>query len=330
MFNIFDNFIIDKNWIYISLLLFFLLIWFFYNSKKIKPSYVLPLNNLNIFVKNIRSILLFVLMLFLLILPLNISIVQNKIVSKNKTLNIQIIFDVSLSMTANDIKPSRFDWAKNSLINLTSTLTGYNISMITFSGIPFVRMPFSDQNSSIIAKLQNFNLSEFPPTFNFVWTAIWDALLLANDNLINNSKDKNKPWIIILITDGDSNKWSNPIESANFSKSLNIPIYTLWIGNNDFVVWTDYLWNPVTTTINIDLLKDISNISWWKFYRILDQQEFKEVFNEISKIVKSQETVNYKYKYLRLNNILYKIIIFVLIIYLILGFIKTKKLLETK
>ncbi len=329
MFNVFDRIIIDKTGSYISLVLLIIIIAVFFYSQKAKPSYVLPTSRINLLIKNLKKVLIFFLIIIILMLPMNMSIVQDKVVSKNKTLNIQIIFDVSLSMTANDIKPSRFEWAKDSLINLAKTLTWYNISMITFSWIPFIRMPFSDQNFSVVSKLNQFNLWEFPPTYNFVGTAIGDALLLADNNLVSNSKDKEKPWIIILITDWDSNKGSDPIESATYSKSLNIPVYTLWIWNNNFVVGTDYLWSPVTTTINIDLLKNISGISWWKFYRILNQQEFKEVFAEISKIVKSQETINYKYKYLKLNNIFYKIIIFIMIIQLILNFIKVKKILKS-
>jgi len=90
-------------------LLILILIILFAYSKKIKPSFLLPSNSINLFVKNLKILLISFLILFIVVLPLNISLVQDKIVSKNQTLNIQIIFDVSLSMTANDIKPSRFD-----------------------------------------------------------------------------------------------------------------------------------------------------------------------------------------------------------------------------
>ena len=50
-----------------------------------------------------------------------------------KNLPIQIIFDVSLSMAADDLKPSRFVAAKKSLISLVQQLDGYAISLIAFS-----------------------------------------------------------------------------------------------------------------------------------------------------------------------------------------------------
>jgi len=50
------------------------------------------------------------------------------------TLNIEILFDVSLSMTAKDFTPDRFNVAKDSLIEFVKSLdTNYNIGLITFS-----------------------------------------------------------------------------------------------------------------------------------------------------------------------------------------------------
>ncbi|MEI6119225.1 MAG: VWA domain-containing protein [bacterium] len=50
-----------------------------------------------------------------------------------KNIPVQIILDVSLSMAANDLQPSRFVAAKKSLISLIQQLDGYYISLIAFS-----------------------------------------------------------------------------------------------------------------------------------------------------------------------------------------------------
>jgi Mg-chelatase subunit ChlD len=64
---------------------------------------------------------------------LRISIVSDRQVVAQKNLPIQIILDVSLSMAANDIQPSRFVAAKAALISLIEHMDGYYISLITFS-----------------------------------------------------------------------------------------------------------------------------------------------------------------------------------------------------
>ncbi|MEI8008429.1 MAG: VWA domain-containing protein [bacterium] len=59
--------------------------------------------------------------------------ITDKQVVVQKNLPIQIVLDVSLSMAANDLTPSRFVAAKTSLISLIQQLDGYYVSLITFS-----------------------------------------------------------------------------------------------------------------------------------------------------------------------------------------------------
>ena len=73
------------------------------------------------------------LLVCVVLLPLQLSFVTDKQVVTEKNIPIQIILDVSLSMSANDIQPSRFVAAKTSLISLIKQLDGYDISLITFS-----------------------------------------------------------------------------------------------------------------------------------------------------------------------------------------------------
>lgn len=50
-----------------------------------------------------------------------------------QTVPVQILFDVSLSMAANDIDPSRFAAAKQMVDQLLSNWSSYPISIILFS-----------------------------------------------------------------------------------------------------------------------------------------------------------------------------------------------------
>jgi len=72
-----------------------------------------------------------------------------------------------------------------------------------FSGIPFVHMGFGTHTDSARAKWATTHLGQFPPVPQFVGTAIGDALLLGIQNMEMNGFGSG---IMILITDGDSNK----------------------------------------------------------------------------------------------------------------------------
>jgi secreted protein with Ig-like and vWFA domain len=60
--------------------------------------------------------------------------------------------------------------------------------------------------------------------------------LLGIANLKKFALNKEKPGIIVLITDGDSNKGSDPIDAAKIAANSNIPIYVLAIGKSDYIV----------------------------------------------------------------------------------------------
>jgi hypothetical protein len=105
-------------------------ILFFFNKK---PKFLVPIYHLKQRIRWVYTILLGVLVVCVVLLPLRISVVSDKKVVVEKNIPIQIILDVSLSMSANDLSPSRFVAAKESLISLISKLDGYYISLITFS-----------------------------------------------------------------------------------------------------------------------------------------------------------------------------------------------------
>ena len=138
---------------------------FFFNTR---PNFLVPLKYLNQKIWFTYTILLSLLLLSVVLLPLHISLITDKHVVVDKNIPIQIILDVSLSMAADDIAPSRFFAAKKSLISLIQQLDGYSISLIAFSGKPFVYIPFSSSSSAIIRKLESTNLADFPPVKIFL------------------------------------------------------------------------------------------------------------------------------------------------------------------
>lgn len=326
--TLWDSVIIDIDWLIFSfILLVFMWVWYVLNYYQ-KPSFVIPFKNIN-FVKYVfEKALLILILLMILIFPLNISWVVWQRVETWSTFNIQIVFDVSLSMTADDIKPSRFDSAKDSVIHLVRNMKWYNMSVIMFSGIPFVWAPFTDDTEALVSKLWDMSIADFPPTLNFVGTAIWDAILMWVKNLEDYSKIKPQPWLIIMITDWDSNRWSEPLQATSISINKKIPIYTLWIWKNDYIVWYDQFNNPVKTKINIDLLSQIANQSWWKFYRVMTDQEFKNIFDEIARYVKKEEKTVVYNEYFKLNEYVFQILLiclisfFVIRIYVLFGIVK--------
>jgi Ca-activated chloride channel homolog len=141
-----------------------------------------------------------------------------------------IVFDISLSMLAEDVAPNRITVAKNVIRNFISTRTGDRIGLIIFSGKPFVSVPFSTDYrgiSSIISGLSPYLIRQEIPGLS--GTNIGDALLLAN---MTYSGTNNKARSIILITDGRANIGIDPLVSAAESSEKGISIFPIGVGSS--------------------------------------------------------------------------------------------------
>jgi Ca-activated chloride channel family protein len=219
------------------------------------------------------------------------------------------LFDVSLSMAANDITPSRFSAAKSALHDMITTLENYNISLITFSKIPFIRIPFSTDTKAISTKRTQTKLSDFPPVQEFIWTAIGDALLLWIKNLEQFNDKQMQSWIIILITDWDSHEWT-PIESViPILQKKWIPVYVFGIWEQDFTIGIDQQSNTIKARVDLTLLQKIANQTNGQFFRILEAQSFQHTMQDIVKNIKTQEKEKVIEEYFSIN-LIFLIILF--------------------
>lgn len=282
-------FYVDLNWIYISILLFLLFLFVFFLSLFLKPNFLVPFSKIILPRYFFEKLIIFTWLFIILLLPLNISLKWDRIEKIENIANVQILFDVSLSMVADDIYPSRFEATKNALYELVEWLDWYNVWIIIYSWLPFNWIPFSNETSAILSKIKNFNLSEFPPTIDFVGTAIWDAIYLWIDNLFRLYWDTRNPWVILLLTDWDTNKWSDPFQAAEYAKNLWIKIYWVWIWQEDQIVWVDTFGSPVMATFNYSILNDIIETNGWISYHVLTNNDFIRAFEEIKNdIVKNE------------------------------------------
>lgn len=280
------SFSLSGMWISLSLLIL-LWVFFFWNKK---PKYVVPFQGLTPVSWRIYRWAIALALIVALLLPLRLAFVSDTYVVAQKNLPVQIILDVSLSMAANDIQPSRFVSAKQSLISLVDQLDGYYISLITFSGKPFISLPFSSSSSAIITKLSGMNLWDFPPMPDFLWTAIGDALLLWIQNLQYFSHQSvYKPGIVLLITDGDSNIGFNPMQVLDLYKKMNVPIYVVGIWASNYLIGRD-TWNTdITTDINVPLLQSLADTTWWSFLSGGNIQDFDRFFATLIQDIVDQQ-----------------------------------------
>jgi Ca-activated chloride channel family protein len=140
---------------------------------------------------------------------------------------ILVLFDVSLSMEANDVDPTRFAAAQEAARNFVDAIDpGVEVGLISFSGQVNVDVNPTLDRGSMNNGIDNLELAES--------TAIGDALS-AGTKLLVNSADPNSdvaPGVMVLLSDGETTVGRLTSEGAQEAADAGIPVYTIAFGTD--------------------------------------------------------------------------------------------------
>jgi Ca-activated chloride channel family protein len=137
--------------------------------------------------------------------------------------DIMIAVDVSSSMLAQDVKPSRMESAKREIHDFIKVVQGDRIGIVAFAGAAFVQCPLTLDYGA----LQMF-LSELGPDLIPVeGTDIGGAIDSAASSFDEKS---NTDRVILLITDGEDNEGKG-IKAAENAAEKNVKIFIFGIGD---------------------------------------------------------------------------------------------------
>jgi Ca-activated chloride channel family protein len=179
-------------------------------------------------------------------------------VSRNG-IDVMIAMDVSKSMLAQDVMPSRLDRSKQLLSRLVDKLSNDRVGIVVFAGKAYLQMPLTGDHAAAKMYL-NAATTETVPTQG---TVISDALASCDASF--NSKEK-KYKAIILISDGEDHD-EDAVKTAARLGQDGVAIYTVGIGSpQGFPLVeettgqpkTDKEGNPVVSKLNEDELRSIA------------------------------------------------------------------------
>jgi len=270
---------------YTSILLF-LLFYVIYTSK------VLRVNN---FIKSSSKKLLLKFLLrstyfsFFLIALLGPSFGEATKEVKSMGKDIFICVDLSQSMNAFDVQPTRLERVKFELKNIIEAFNSDRKGLIMFSNEAFMQCPLTYDNNALTLFIQTLNTSLVPNT----GTDFGPPLKLALDKLNSekNASIRQKSKVIILISDGEdfgeeTEEIGKKIEEAN------IKLFTLGVGtemgskiktNRGFK--TDRAGNEVKSKLNTIALKRLANKTNGKYFEInQSRNDVNKLINTINQI----------------------------------------------
>ncbi|HEY4208292.1 MAG TPA: VWA domain-containing protein [Puia sp.] len=128
---------------------------------------------------------------------------------KRQGVDVMVVLDVSRSMLARDIKPTRLEKAKQLLMRLNDKLENDRLGLVLFAGRAYLQMPLTTDHGAARMYIQDAS-PDIVPTQG---TVIGEALKMANTSF--NSKER-KYKAILLVSDGEDH---DP-EASKVAKTL--------------------------------------------------------------------------------------------------------------
>lgn len=206
-----------------------------------------------------------------------------------------IAMDISNSMLAEDVVPSRLQKSKMLVENLVDNFTNDKIGLVVFAGDAFVQLPITTDYVSAKMFLQDIS----PSLIRTQGTDIARAISLSMNSF---TQQKGLGKAIILITDGEDHE-GGALEAAKEARKKGINVFILGVGstkgapiplgNGDYM--RDDAGNTVMTALNEQMCRDVAKAGSGTYIHVDNTSDAQEKLNdELSRLQKG-ETDNVVY-----------------------------------
>ena len=200
-----------------------------------------------------------------------------------------IAMDISNSMLAEDVTPSRLDRTKMMVENLVDNFTDDKIGLIVFAGDAFVQLPIT---SDYVAA--NMFLSEIEPSL--IATQGTDIATAINMAANSFTQQQGVGKAIIVITDGEDHE-GGALEAAKAAKKKGMRVYVLGVGsdkgapiplgNGDYM--KDRTGNTVMTKLNEEMCRQIAEAGGGAYIHVDNNTNAqRQLDNELAKLSKKE------------------------------------------
>ena len=213
---------------------------------------------------------------------------------KREGIDMYIAVDVSNSMNAEDIVPSRLERSKQSINRLIADLNGDRIGIIVFADKAYVQLPITTDYAAAKMFLSTVNTK----LVSSQGTAIAEAINLASKSFSDEEHSK----AIIIISDGEDHENDAAIKAAQEAAKMGIRIYTIGMGLPDGAPIPEYnqyghqtgyrkdrQGNTIITRLDEQMLQKIANAGNGIYVRASNSNVgLEKIYNDISKLDKSE------------------------------------------
>jgi Ca-activated chloride channel family protein len=232
-----------------------------------------------------RMSTLFLLLMMVVCLLMAAARPYQKIWIPNRTIDLMLVMDISLSMMADDVKPNRLTSAKEAARHFVDSLPEeVRVGLTLFAGNTYLVSPVTKDHRSVSADLHSLNTSDLQPR-----TEMGSAMQVALKSLAEpqsldqkNTKSAKIPplKVMLLMSDGDSHEGYPWRQAVLNSRKQRVVVHTVGIGTDE-TVSIRYKNQVLPVQFSEQTLKAIAEGTGGKYFRVFRGEDFQSVYDWI-------------------------------------------------
>jgi Ca-activated chloride channel family protein len=197
---------------------------------------------------------------------------------------VMLVIDVSLSMQATDISPSRIESAKASAKSFVDGMTpGINLGLETFGGTATIVVTPTTDRKPVEDGIDNLKLDASTATGDAI-----AAALQAIEQFGRIVPGGPPPARIVLMSDGKQTTGRDEFEAAKLCAEANVPVSTISFGTTDGTITLNGRLTPVP--VDDDSLHRVADLSGGQFYKADSGQKLQEIYDTLGQQIGYETT----------------------------------------
>jgi Ca-activated chloride channel family protein len=188
---------------------------------------------------------------------------------------VMLAIDVSLSMEADDVAPTRIEAAQEAAKQFVAELPEtYNLGLVTFAKSANVLVPPSKDRAAVTAAIDGLTLAEATATGEAVFTCLEAIRAVPADGA-----EGLPPARIVLLSDGYRTAGRSVEDAAAASAAANVPVSTIAFGTDTGVV--DIGGALQRVPVDRLSLEQLADSTKGFFYEAASVSELKQVYEDM-------------------------------------------------
>ena len=253
-------------------------------DKRLQESLMPNRSKIRPLLKYVLSLIVYALLIIVLARPQAGTKISNE---KRNGIEAMVALDISNSMLAEDVAPSRLDKSKMLIENMIDGFKNDKVGLVVFAGSSFVQLPITTDFVSAKMFLQSLN----PSLIASQGTDIGGAI---NTCINCFTKKENVGRAIVVITDGEDHE-GGAIEAAKAAKKKGINVFVLGIGmpkgglipDGHGGYMKDNHGNEVLSVLNEDMCKQIAQAGGGAYIHVDNTNSAQDALDsELAKLQK--------------------------------------------